>query len=67
MSEVRVPVSPSKDAMHRCGDCKAAGNYAADLESMHTAKRRHSDCIVGCWVYYIILCYIYVILGYIRL
>jgi len=22
-----------------CGDCKAAGNYAADLESMHTAKR----------------------------
>lgn len=23
-----------------CGDCKAAGNYAADLESMHMAKRR---------------------------
>ncbi len=23
----------------RCGDCKAAGNYAADLESMHAAKR----------------------------
>eukprot|EP00434_Breviolum_minutum_P001943 symbB.v1.2.001720.t1/scaffold61.1/size362833/19 len=22
-----------------CGDCKAAGNYAADLESMHAAKR----------------------------
>lgn len=23
-----------------CGDCKAAGNYAADLESMHMAKSR---------------------------
>lgn len=23
-----------------CGDCKAAGNYAADLESMHVAKNR---------------------------
>eukprot|EP00931_Biecheleriopsis_adriatica_P018579 TRINITY_DN12977_c0_g1_i2.p1 TRINITY_DN12977_c0_g1~~TRINITY_DN12977_c0_g1_i2.p1 ORF type:complete len:407 (-),score=68.13 TRINITY_DN12977_c0_g1_i2:87-1307(-) len=23
-----------------CGDCKAAGNYAADLESMYTSKRR---------------------------
>ena len=28
----------------RCGDCKAAGNYAADLESMHAAKR-HGDRI----------------------
>ncbi|OLP79816.1 Branched-chain-amino-acid aminotransferase [Symbiodinium microadriaticum] len=23
-----------------CGDCKAAGNYAADLESMYTSKRK---------------------------
>jgi len=23
-----------------CGDCKAAGNYAADLESMHAAKQK---------------------------
>ena len=25
----------------RCGDCKAAGNYAADLESMYVSKRTH--------------------------
>ena len=42
----------------RCGDCKAAGNYAADLESMHAAKR-HGDrigrvllprCVAVYWV-----------------
>jgi len=27
-------------APNGCGDCKAAGNYAADLESMHAAKMR---------------------------
>ena len=33
----------------RCGDCKAAGNYAADLESMYEAKKPGSTVAVFFW------------------